>query len=157
MVLVGLVKGIGASLELAVESVYADAGVTATEVALLVPLRYSDGITAVRLAESLSMTRAGVSKALKALEARKLLVRRENSHDRRSALIELTDSGQRIIDEVFAKELDVHRELLSALHGGHEQVLMSLRALADAVTTQHVEEAQSAVDESFIAGSRPPS
>ncbi|MHA4854348.1 MarR family winged helix-turn-helix transcriptional regulator [Rhodococcus sp. MSC1_016] len=134
MVVVGLVKEIAASLELSVEQVYADAGVTTTEVALLVALRHSDGITAIRLAESLSMTRAGVSKALKALESRKMLTRTVNPHDHRSALIELTDCGRRLIDDVFAEELRVHKELLANLGESYDQAIATLCTLADAVT-----------------------
>ncbi|QKT13730.1 MarR family transcriptional regulator [Rhodococcus sp. W8901] len=134
MAVVGQVHRIAAALRTSVEQIYDEAGVTATEVELLVPLRYpTDGLSAIRLAELLGMTRAGVAKALASLEGRGLVARRPNPADRRSAVIDLTDAGQALIDEVFPRELKVHADMLANLGGDRESVSRSLRHLADAV------------------------
>lgn len=136
MVVVGLVKGIAAALDLSVQSIYVDAGVTATEVALMVPLRWSSGITAIRLAESLSMTRAGVSKALKAMEVRGLVLRSVDIEDRRRSTLSLTGAGCELIDDVFAKELRVHKALLASMGDDYDQVVASLGHLSQAVVPE---------------------
>jgi len=133
MEVVGQINRIAAALELAVEPIYADAGVSATEVQLLVPLRYSTEQTAIRIAEQLGMTRAGVSKALSGLERRGFVERLSNPSDRRSAFVRLTDSGRAVIDEVFPKEIRAHAVLLEALGGERRRILSSLNLLADAV------------------------
>lgn len=133
MTVVGQINRIAAALEVAVEQIYADAGVSATEVQLLVPLRHATDLTAIRLAEQLGMTRAGVSKALNALERRGLLTRTPNPMDRRSSIVELTQSGKDIIDDVFPRELAAHARLLSTLGNRRQRVVDSLLVLADAM------------------------
>lgn len=133
MEVVGQINRVAAALEMAVEPIYAEAGVSATEVQLLVPLRYSAEQTAIRIAEQLGMTRAGVSKALSGLERRGFVERISNPSDRRSAFVRLTDSGRAVIDEVFPKEIRAHAVLLEALGGERSRILSSLNVLADAV------------------------
>ncbi|WP_040793426.1 MarR family winged helix-turn-helix transcriptional regulator [Nocardia paucivorans] len=131
MVVVGQIKRISALLDQAVEDIYADAGVSAAEVELLVPLRYADPpLTAIRLAEHLGMSRAGVGKTLTKLERRGLITRARNPADRRSALIGLTPAGVTLIDEVFPRELSVHAQLLTDLNQDRETVLHGLDLLA---------------------------
>lgn len=134
MQVVARIKRIVSLLELSVETTYADAGVTEAEVELMVPLRYAtETVTAVRLAEMLGMTRAGVSKALRKLERRGFLERVQNAEDRRSASITLTDAGNDVVDEVFPRELAAHGRLFDALGRRRGQILDSLDALADAM------------------------
>ncbi|ONM48481.1 MarR family winged helix-turn-helix transcriptional regulator [Nocardia donostiensis] len=131
MVVVGQIKRISALLDRAVEDIYSDAGVSAAEVGLLVPLRYADPpLTAIRLAEHLGMSRAGVGKTLAKLERRGLVVRAQNPADRRSALITLTPRGIDVIDEVFPRELEAHARLLKDLSKDRATVLHSLDRLA---------------------------
>ncbi|MET4612382.1 DNA-binding MarR family transcriptional regulator [Rhodococcus sp. PvR044] len=137
MEVVAQVKRISALLELAVEPVYNDADLTVAEVELLVPLRYADeAVTAIRLAELLGMTRAGVSKNLAKLERRGLLNRAPNPTDGRSAFINLTDAGVRAIDDVFPRELDAHAQLLAGLGPDRDKVIVVLTRLADAMESQ---------------------
>nr|WP_246045158.1 MarR family transcriptional regulator [Rhodococcus oryzae] len=137
MEVVAQVKRISALLELAVEPVYNNADLTVAEVELLVPLRYADeAVTAIRLAELLGMTRAGVSKNLAKLERRGLLNRAPNPTDGRSAFINLTDAGIRAIDHVFPRELDAHAQLLAGLGPDRDKVLVALTHLAEAMESQ---------------------
>ncbi|MGB2718278.1 MAG: MarR family transcriptional regulator [Rhodococcus sp. (in: high G+C Gram-positive bacteria)] len=134
MQVVAQIKRIVALLELAVEPIYAEAGVTVAEVELMVPLRYgTEPVTAARLAELLGMTRAGVSKALGKLERRGFLERMQNAEDRRSASITLTDAGKDVVDEVFPRELAAHSRLFDALGARRERVLEALNILAESM------------------------
>ncbi|MFC8381048.1 MarR family winged helix-turn-helix transcriptional regulator [Nocardia sp. NPDC057272] len=131
MVVVGQVKRISALLDRAVEDIYAEAHITTAEVGLLVPLRYADPpLTAIRLAEHLGMSRAGVGKTLTKLERRGLITRTQNPTDRRSTLIRLTPAGIGLIDEVFPRELEAHAQLLADLDRDRAAILQSLDRFA---------------------------
>lgn len=131
MKIVAQLKRITGLLELAVEPIYADAELAVAEVELLVPLRYAEeSVTAIRLAELLNMSRAGVSKALAKLERRGLIVRAQNPSDRRSAVILMTDSGNAAIDKVFPRELDAHGKLFAGLGEARTATLEALDRLA---------------------------
>ncbi|MCT6735304.1 MarR family winged helix-turn-helix transcriptional regulator [Rhodococcus qingshengii] len=131
MEIVAQLKRLTGLLELAVEPIYADAELTVAEVELLVPLRYAEeSVTAIQLAELLSMSRAGVSKALAKLERRGLIARAQNPSDRRSALILMTESGKAAIDHVFPRELEAHGKLFAGLGETRGVTLETLDRLA---------------------------
>ncbi len=131
MRVVAQIKRLSALLDLAVETLYATADLTSAEVGLLVPLRFADeSLTAIRLAEHLGMTRAGVGKTLAKLERRGLISRERNPEDRRSALLRLTPEGIRLIDEVFPRELEAHGRLFTGLGDGRARILDALELLA---------------------------
>jgi DNA-binding MarR family transcriptional regulator len=137
MEIVAQLKRISSLLEVAVEHVYAGAALTAAEVELLVPLRYADeAVTAIRLAELLSMSRAGVSKTLAKLEHQGMISRTTNPADRRSALITLSDAGKRAVDDVFPRELAAHVKLFAGLGRDRMKVLAELNHLAAAMESQ---------------------
>lgn len=140
MQVVSQIKRITALLDQAVEHIYADADLTPAEVELLVPLRYSqEPVTAIRLAEHLGMSRAGVSKTLAKLERRGLIARAQNPTDRRSALVDMTAAGARLIDDVFPRELDAHAKLFAGLGRNRAQVLRALEHLAQAMEAGNVD------------------
>ncbi|MDJ0395632.1 MarR family transcriptional regulator [Rhodococcus sp. G-MC3] len=137
MEVVAQVKRITSLLELAVEPIYREAGVTSSEVELLVPLRHTEEpVTAIRLAELLGMTRAGVSKTLAKMERRNLIVRVTNPADRRSSLIKTTVEGNRIVDDVFPRELEAHGNLFAGLGEERRAVLDALDRLAVTMETR---------------------
>ncbi|MDH6195762.1 DNA-binding MarR family transcriptional regulator [Mycobacterium frederiksbergense] len=137
MEVVAQVKRISALLDLAVEQIYAGAALTAVEMELLVPLRYAEPpVTAIRLAELLGMSRAGVSKTLAKLQTRGLINRTRNPDDRRSALITLSNKGVHIVDELFPRELDAHAALLAGLGRQRRNVLAALSHLAQTMESQ---------------------
>ncbi|APE12742.1 MarR family transcriptional regulator (plasmid) [Rhodococcus sp. 2G] len=137
MEIVAQIKHISSLLEVAVEPVYAEAVLTAAEVELLVPLRYADeAVTAIRLAELLGMSRAGVSKTLANLERRGMISRTTNPADRRSALIALSDAGMSAVDDVFPRELEAHTRLLAGLGQDRNKVLAALAHLAATLESQ---------------------
>ncbi|WP_458683340.1 MarR family winged helix-turn-helix transcriptional regulator [Prescottella equi] len=137
MEIVAQIKHISSLLEVAVEPVYAEAVLTAAEVELLVPLRYADeAVTAIRLAELLGMSRAGVSKTLANLERRGMISRTTNPADRRSVLIALSDAGMSAIDNVFPRELEAHARLLAGLGKDRNKILATLAHLAATLESQ---------------------
>ncbi|MFB7719091.1 MarR family winged helix-turn-helix transcriptional regulator [Nocardia sp. NPDC056100] len=137
MQLIGQLKRISGLLDRAVEPIYSEADVSPAEVELLVPLRYStEPITAIRLAEHLGMSRAGVSKTLTKLEQKGLIARTPNPDDRRSALVHLTETGIAAIDQVFPRELQCHAALLADLGPNRARILQALQDLAHALETR---------------------
>jgi len=134
MEIVALINAIGAAFDAAAEQVYSGAELSAAEMKLLVPLRFSsEPVTAVRLAERLNMSRAGVSKTLSRLEARGIIERRHHPTDRRAAVVRLTADGIHLIDRLFPQELDAHARLLAGLGPERLPVVAALTALASAV------------------------
>ena len=134
MEIVSLINAITAALDRAVEQAYEGSGLTSADMGLLVPLRYSvELVTAARLAERLSMSRAGVSKTLTRLEKRGILERRPHPTDRRSATVQLTKHGSKLVDELFPRELHAHGELLSDLGPDRDRIVESLTTLTAAV------------------------
>ncbi|MFD4743823.1 MarR family winged helix-turn-helix transcriptional regulator, partial [Streptomyces virginiae] len=132
MEIVAQLKRITGLLELAVEPIYADAELTVAEVELHFPLLYAEeNVTAIRLAELLGMSRAGVSKALAKLEKRSLIARVQNPADRRSALILMTESGKAAIDQIFPRELDAHGKLFAGLGQSRTDIVAALARLAE--------------------------
>lgn len=139
MEVVAQVKRISSLLDLAVASIYASADISASDVDLLVPLRYADHpVAAVRLAEMLGMSRAGVSKTLAKLERRNLIERAPNPVDRRSATITISEKGSALIDDVFPRELAAHADALAGLADEHAAVMSALETLAVAME-RHLE------------------
>ena len=131
MEVVAQVKRISSLLELAVAPIYANAGISASDIDLLVPLRYADhAVTAVRLAEMLGMSRAGVSKTLAKLERRELIERAPNPVDRRSVSITIADKGRELVDDVFPRELAAHADALAGLADERATVMSALEKLA---------------------------
>jgi DNA-binding MarR family transcriptional regulator len=80
----------------------ADRGVTVAEWVVLRDLYERDGIAPSTLADSLNMTRGGVSKLVERLCARSLLTRTTGHGDQRYQQLELTDAGRKLVPELAA-------------------------------------------------------
>lgn len=75
-------------------------------------------------------TGPATTKRLKALEGRTLVQRTRNPEDGRSALIALTQLGEKLIDRVFPELLAVERELFSGVEGeSRSAAVAALRAV----------------------------
>ncbi|MCX5143558.1 MarR family winged helix-turn-helix transcriptional regulator [Streptomyces sp. NBC_00338] len=131
MEVVALVKQVSALFERAVEPLYEGAPLTAPEADLLIPLRYAtEPAIARRLADNMGMSRAGVSKTLAKLEKRGHIERTPNPADRRAALVTITESGKRAIDQIFPRQVTTEAELLSGLGEDRTRVVDALALLA---------------------------
>ncbi|MER7396431.1 MarR family transcriptional regulator [Streptomyces sp. NPDC000151] len=132
MEVVALLKQITALVDRAVEPLYEGAPLTAPEVDLLIPLRHADEpVIARRLAERMSISRAGASKALAKLEKRGFIARTPNPADRRAALVTVTQAGKDAVDALFPRQLAIEAELLEGLGEDREHVLNALARLAE--------------------------
>jgi DNA-binding MarR family transcriptional regulator len=133
MTIVALIKEISEGVGRAVDDVYAQSPLSHADVELLVPLRYqTESVTAIRLAERLGMSRAGVSKTLSRLEERGVIVREQDPADKRSASVHLTAHGEHLVDDIFPRELASHAVILDRLGKDREHVVTALELLAKA-------------------------
>ncbi|MFF1439305.1 MarR family winged helix-turn-helix transcriptional regulator [Streptomyces sp. NPDC058295] len=137
MEVVGLLKRATGLLDRAVEPLYAGAPLTAPEVDMLIPLRHATGpVIARSLAERLGLSRAGVSKTLARLEKRGFITRTPNPADRRAALLTITESGARAVDDLFPRQLAAEVDLLAGLGDDRDWVLRALGRLVEAMEGQ---------------------
>ncbi len=110
---VALIKSISTAIDRTSERACVDQTISAAELELLVPLRHHRGpMTASRLADRLNMSRAGVSKHLRRLEARGIVERRGSESDRRTTDVRVTELGKVTTDSAFARDLEMHQFLL---------------------------------------------
>jgi DNA-binding MarR family transcriptional regulator len=134
MELVSLLKRATGLLGKAVEPLYEGAPLTAPEVDMLVPLRFTtDPVIASGLADRMGLSRAGVSKTLAKLERRGFVSRCPNPADRRAALITITPAGAGAVDGFFPRQLATEVELFAGLGDDREWVLRALARLVAAM------------------------
>lgn len=76
-----------------------------------------------------------MSKTLTRLEKRGIVERRPHLTDRRSATVQLTKHGTKLVDELFPRELNAHSSLLSHLGPDRDRIVESLAILTAAVHT----------------------
>ncbi|WP_235034574.1 MarR family transcriptional regulator [Streptomyces sp. NBC_00080] len=132
MEVVGLLKRATGLLDRAVEPLYAGAPLTAPEVDTLIPLRHAtEPVIARSLAERLGLSRAGVSRTLAKLEKRGFITRTPNPADRRAALLTITESGAKAVDDLFPRQLAAEVDLLSGLGDDRDWVLRALGRLVE--------------------------
>jgi DNA-binding MarR family transcriptional regulator len=134
MEVVALLKRIGALRDRAVEPIYEGAPLTAPEVDLLIPLRYTrTPVIARHIAEHHRLSRAAVSKTLAKLESRGFISRAPSPSDRRVALITVTPEGKEAVDALFPRQLRIESALLSRLGADRPRVLEALALLAESL------------------------
>jgi len=68
-----------------------------------------------KLAQVGQLTSGGMTNRLDRLEAAGLIVRESHPDDRRSTLVSLTESGERLVDEAFAATLLAQESLIAPL------------------------------------------
>ncbi|WP_327185532.1 MarR family winged helix-turn-helix transcriptional regulator [Streptomyces sp. NBC_01334] len=137
MEVVGLLKRATGLLDRAVEPLYAGAPLTAPEVDTLIPLRHAtEPVIARSLAERLGLSRAGVSKTLAKLEKRGFITRTPNPADRRAALLTITESGAKAVDDLFPRQLAAEVDLLAGLGDDRDWVLRALGRLVESMEGQ---------------------
>ena len=120
--------------------------VTLTQFRTLVVLHAQGEINLARLAELLDVTSSTALRMIDRLLTSHLVTRRENTANRREVLLGLTDAGERLVRQVTARrrraiaaivrDMDVHRR---------DDLVMALRAFADAAHEPHVEQGAAAL------------
>jgi DNA-binding MarR family transcriptional regulator len=102
-------------------------GVSLSDLALLLELRQAPGETLrrVELAQRLGITPSGVARQLQPLERIGLVGRESNPRDARLALVTLTDSGRRVVDEAAATAEEAATTALRAIWSDSERDRLS--------------------------------
>jgi DNA-binding MarR family transcriptional regulator len=100
----------------ALSRIYADRyGIDVPEWRILVTLGQYETMTAKAIGAHSHMHKTKVSRAVVALEQRKLVVRRENRADRREAFLSLTPAGRAIYHDLAPGALDFARRLFETV------------------------------------------
>lgn len=94
-----------------------------TEWRVMAVLGRYDGIAAREVAERTAMDKVAVSRAVAKLVANGRVKRGIDDHDKRRSVLELTEAGWRIYDEVAPLALEHERHLLSHLDGEEQRWL----------------------------------
>ena len=90
-------------------------GIGVPEWRILVTLGQFDTMTAKAVGAHSHMHKTKVSRAVGALERRKLIVRRENRADRREAFLSLTPAGRIVYQELAPGALEFARQLFETI------------------------------------------
>jgi DNA-binding MarR family transcriptional regulator len=134
MEIVALIKWISAIFDIEVGPLYEGAPLTMSELDLLLPLRYSSGpIIARRLAFSMKLSPAAISKTMAHLEERGYISRQPCPTNHRAALVFITDKGKKAIDSIFPHQLAIESALLSGLGSDRKLILDALHRLYDVI------------------------
>jgi len=100
----------------ALSRIYVDRyGLGVPEWRILVTLGEFEAMTAKAIGAHSHMHKTKVSRAVSALERRKLIVRRENRADRREAFLSLTPAGRAIYHDLAPGALDFAHRLLGSI------------------------------------------
>lgn len=104
-------------------------GLTVAEWRVLAQLARESPSTARHLAEQAWVDRAEVSRAVSSLTAKKLVSKRVNPADRRSAKLFITAAGQRLYDHIHPLRAEFHSSLT------HELTPEVMQTVEDALAT----------------------
>jgi DNA-binding MarR family transcriptional regulator len=102
---------------------------TIPEWRVLATLGQFEAISAKEIGQHSSMHKTKVSRAVRALEERRWLRRRESEEDRREEILSLTALGRKTYQEIVPKALAFERRILDQLGPDAEMLLAALRKL----------------------------
>jgi DNA-binding MarR family transcriptional regulator len=102
---------------------------TIPEWRVLATLGQFDQMGAKAIGAHSSMHKTKVSRAVRALEERRWLKRRESSEDRREEILTLTALGRRVYDDIVPRAMAFEKRLLSALGPEAASLLSALDKL----------------------------
>jgi DNA-binding MarR family transcriptional regulator len=102
---------------------------TIPEWRVLATLGQFDQMGAKAIGAHSSMHKTKVSRAVRALEERRWLKRRESSEDRREEILTLTALGRRVYDDIVPRAIAFEKRLLSALGPEAASLLSALDKL----------------------------
>ncbi|MBC7990179.1 MAG: MarR family transcriptional regulator [Luteimonas sp.] len=118
-----------------IASAYAERfGIGITEWRVIAVLGRYSGLSANGVAERTAMDKVAVSRALARLLERGLLQREPHGDDRRRSVLELSEAGYCVYDEVVPLALGYERALLAPLNRDERVVLDRLLAKLEAAT-----------------------
>ncbi|MDQ3160801.1 MAG: MarR family winged helix-turn-helix transcriptional regulator [Pseudomonadota bacterium] len=116
-----------------IASAYAERfGIGVTEWRVIAVLGRYPGLSANEVAERTAMDKVAVSRAVARLLERGLLQRDTHGDDRRRSVLELSEAGYGVYDEVVPLALGFERQLLSPLDANERVMLDALLSKLDA-------------------------
>ncbi|MCY7354719.1 MAG: MarR family winged helix-turn-helix transcriptional regulator [Lysobacter sp.] len=107
-------------------------GIGVTEWRVIAVLGRYCGLSANEVAERTAMDKVAVSRAVARLLERGLLQREPHGDDRRRSVLELSEAGYGVYDEVVPLALGFERQLLSPLDASERAMLDTLLSKLDA-------------------------
>jgi len=107
-------------------------GIGVTEWRVIAVLGRYTGLSANEVAERTAMDKVAVSRAVARLLERRLLQREAHGDDRRRSVLELSEAGFGVYDEVVPLALGFERQLLSPLDADERVTLEMLLSKLDA-------------------------
>jgi DNA-binding MarR family transcriptional regulator len=117
-------------------------GITRREWRLIATLASRGGLSSSQLAEQAQLDRARTSKAVGSLVEKRLLSRTHAAGDRRQVLLQLTERGQAVYDELHPLVSRINADLLAALDADHaarlDEALRQLQARAEQLAGEAV-------------------
>lgn len=120
------------------EKLFSQYDLNAATFGLLATLRCSappEGMTLTQLAQFVLVTPASITNRVDRLEERGLVKRQAVPGDRRRWLVQLTASGENLVDEIIPKYLESQRQFLSVLdHKEQQQLYLLLLKLLSGLT-----------------------
>lgn len=107
-------------------------GLSVTEWRAMAVLGRFPGISAMEVAERTAMDKVAVSRAVNALLSRELLTRAFHENDRRRSMLQLSDSGRQVYEEIVPLALKLEASLLEAFNEDEKALLARLLDKLDA-------------------------
>lgn len=126
MGIVGRIQRACRRLEHGLRVHFAEHGLQLWEFDVLATLRRAGRLTAGELVEASMVTSGAMTNRIDRLVARALVTRHTDPDNRRSVLIDLTDRGRTLIDELLAHHVDNETRLLAALTPREQEQLARL-------------------------------
>ncbi len=105
---------------------FKEGGLTTAQFAVLEALYHKGTLTIQEIIKSILSTGGNMTVVINNLEKEKLIERHVNPEDKRSSLIEITQKGKKIIEEIFPNHLQSLKEVFKVLTIEEKQVLISI-------------------------------
>ena len=105
---------------------FKEGGLTTAQFAVLEALYHKGTLTIQEIIKSILSTGGNMTVVINNLEKEKLIERHVNPEDKRSSLIEITQKGKKIIEEIFPNHLQSLKEEFKVLTIEEKQVLITI-------------------------------
>lgn len=120
------------SISQACSKIYKDEfNITVSEWRILARLAEHDKLNAKDIGKVTFMDKSKVSRAVKILEEKGLLLKEKNESDNRASYLSLTEEGQTLYSQIAPKALEWEKELISILDASEYRDLMRIMEKLD--------------------------
>ncbi|GHF79182.1 MarR family winged helix-turn-helix transcriptional regulator [Thalassotalea marina] len=93
---------------------------------VLATLNNQEALNASQIGEQCDLDKMPTSRAIKSLVERGLILRREDTQDKRASLLSLSDTGQNLMQDIAPLVLAQEQEILSALSPKEQATMVKL-------------------------------